>query len=99
MSTATSDRLFNRSGWNHGRRSVGSAAKTTTSGSAITRAPGREFGASFDSHRRLHDPLLLEIGAGEDAHLAALPHDEHAVTHRQHLREVGRDDDHRDAGS
>ena len=47
--------------------------------------------------RPRHDPFLFEVGSLEDPHLAALAHDEHAVAHGEDLREVGRDQDHRDA--
>ena len=89
-STATSDRLLTPLRL---QQLAGVAADrlraATRSGSAIIATPTAAG----------HDPLLLEVAAGERAHLAALAHHHDPVAHRQHLGQVGRDEDDGDAGA
>jgi hypothetical protein len=74
----------------------------------VRRPPGDRFrsGRAIDSlscrvdfarlpHRRGEDPFLGRLVMIEDGHLAAFPHDQNAVAHREHLGQVRADQDDR----
>src|SRR6188474_738189 len=96
--TITATRLSSRC-WAMARRNraTGDEPPVSAAGSAVSAMGDHRLAAIRLARRREHDPLLGRLVARDLRRDPALVHHEDPVGHRQHLWQVARDEDDREA--